>query len=98
LIPELANRLPADEYEQVGQHPHFLFLVFEVSTGLVCVVSFAALAVVGWRRRAMSRGACVLFILAGLASLLGPFPPVGLLAGLALAWTVRSAASTTRQH
>ncbi len=98
LVPELANRLPANEYEQIGQHPQFHFLLFEVSTGLVCVVSFTALAIVGWRRRAMSRGACVLFILAGVASLLGPFPPVGLLAGLALAWTVRSAASTTQQH
>jgi hypothetical protein len=98
VIPELANRPPANEYEQIGQHPQFLLQLFEVSTGLACVVSFTALAIVGWRRRAMSRGACVLFILAGLASLLGPFPPVGLLAGLALAWTVRSAASTTQQH
>jgi hypothetical protein len=96
LNPELASRLPAAEYEQIGQHPHFYFQLFELSTGVACVVSFIALAVVGWRRRAMSRGACVLFVLAGLASLLGPFPPVGLLAGLALAWTVRSAAPASQ--
>jgi hypothetical protein len=96
VIPELASRVPAEQWEQIGQHPHFFLQLFELSTGLVCVVTFIALAVVGWRRRAMSRGACVLFVLAGLASLLGPFPPVGLLAGLALAWTVRSAAPATQ--
>ncbi len=39
----------------------------------------------------MPKGAAVLLILAGVASLLGPFPPVGLLSGLALAWLARSA-------
>jgi hypothetical protein len=38
----------------------------------------------------MPRGASVLLILAGLATLTGDFPPAGVLAGLALAWTARS--------
>jgi hypothetical protein len=52
----------------------------------------AALAITGWRRGVASRGACALLALAGLVSLLlEPFPPGGLLAGIALAWTARSA-------
>lgn len=59
--------------------------------GAVVLGFFTALAVTGWRRRAIPRGACVLLVIAGVASLMGPFPPVGFLGGLALAWTARSA-------
>lgn len=97
LILELANRLPAEEYDQIRQRQHLLVRLFEASTGLACVVSFIALAIAGWRRRAMSR-ACILFILAGSASLLGALPPAGFAVGLARAWTARSAASTTKEH
>jgi hypothetical protein len=59
---------------------------------LLCGVGFGALAVTGWRRRAISRGACVLLALAALVSLvLMPIPPGALLGGLALAWAARSA-------
>ena len=91
---DLANRLPSEQFEQLSKDVTFLFQLMFVPMGLICLVGFVALAVVGWRWRAMSRGACVLFVLAGLVSLLGPFPPVGLLAGLAVAWTARSAQPT----
>jgi hypothetical protein len=69
-----------------------MMLVGALPKMLLCGVGFAALAVTGWRRGVASRGACVLLALAGLVSLLlEPFPPGALLAGIALAWTARSA-------
>jgi hypothetical protein len=93
VVADLAHRIPAADFEALGADPSFLFQLLYRPMGLVSLAGFGALAVLGWRRRAMSRGACVLLALAGLASLLGPFRPVGLLAGLALAWTARSARS-----
>lgn len=93
VVADLAHRMSAADFEAVGADPSFLLQLLYVPMGVLCLVGFGALSVVGWRRRAMSRGACVLLALAGLAALLGPFPPVGLLAGLALVWTARSARS-----
>ncbi|MFI6733139.1 hypothetical protein ACIBI9_09425 [Nonomuraea sp. NPDC050451] len=60
----------------------------------LCAVGLAALAVAGRRRRGVSRGACVLFLLAALvAMLLSPHQPTALLAGLGLAWAARSSGS-----
>jgi predicted branched-subunit amino acid permease len=58
---------------------------------LLGLVGFLALAIAGWRRRAISRGACVLLVLTAVVSLLPPYPPTGILAGLAIAWAARSA-------
>jgi glucan phosphoethanolaminetransferase (alkaline phosphatase superfamily) len=58
---------------------------------VLCGVGLIALAVTGWRRHAVSRGAAVLLGLAGLASLLPAHPPGAVLAGIALAWCARSA-------
>jgi hypothetical protein len=91
-VADAAGKLPADEFAKLND-ASFLFGLMLYPMGIAAMVGFVSLAVVGWRRRAMSRGACVLLVLAGLASLLGPFPPVGLLAGVALAWTARSARS-----
>ncbi|MEU1393618.1 MULTISPECIES: hypothetical protein [unclassified Nonomuraea] len=61
---------------------------------LLCSVGFAALAVAGWRRRGISRGACVLLLLAALvAVLLSPHQPTALLGGLALAWAGKNSGS-----
>jgi len=55
---------------------------------LLSIAAFGALAVVGWRRHAMSRGASVLLIVAAMTSLMvGTFAP---LAGLALAGTAHT--------
>ncbi|NUT38179.1 MAG: hypothetical protein HOV79_34450 [Hamadaea sp.] len=94
LIANLATVLPPDVFASVGTET-LLMNLFLLPSMLLSLAGFVALAVVGWRRRAMSRGACVLLIVAGLAALLGPFPPVGLLAGFALAWTARSAAAAS---
>jgi glucan phosphoethanolaminetransferase (alkaline phosphatase superfamily) len=62
---------------------------------ILCGVGFLALAIVGWRRRAMARPACVLLVLAAIVSgLLGAYPPGAFLAALAIAWTARTAKSS----
>ena len=48
-------------------------------------------AVIGWRRRAIPRGAAVLLVLAGVASLWWAYQPGALLAALAFAWIARTA-------
>jgi len=57
---------------------------------LLCLVAYTSLAIVGWRRNAFAHGASIMLILAGMIALLGPFPPTGLLGGLALAWVANS--------
>ncbi|WP_045876512.1 hypothetical protein [Pseudofrankia sp. DC12] len=90
VIAHVANSVSDDEFDRLGKTT-FLLQLNSIPMTAACLVGFVAAGIVGWRRRAMPRGACVLFILAGLVSLIGTFPPVGLLAGLALAWTARSA-------
>ncbi|MCW6004276.1 hypothetical protein K1W54_06730 [Micromonospora sp. CPCC 205371] len=90
LIANLATVLPADTYANAGKNT-FLMQLFLLPSMLIGLAGFVSLAVVGWRRKAIPRGASALLILAGLAALLGPFPPAGLLGGLGLAWTARSA-------
>jgi hypothetical protein len=90
LTAHLANVLPADTFEKAGEGTFLMELVILPSM-LICLAGYVSLAVVGWRRNAIPRGASVLLVVAGLAALLGPFPPVGLLGGLGLAWIARSA-------
>lgn len=59
---------------------------------LLCLVGFVSLAIAGWRRGGVPRGACVLLLLAGLVALMLPHQPTALLGGLALAWLARSPA------
>jgi hypothetical protein len=47
------------------------------------LVAFLAMAVTGWRTRAIPRAACVVLVPAALLSLWPPFPPGGILAALA---------------
>jgi hypothetical protein len=90
LIPHLAGQVTAAQYDALGQADLSLLLLY-LPAQLLSLVGFITLAVVGWRRRAMSRGACVLLIVAGVAAVIPDFPPVGLLAGVAFAWLARSA-------
>ncbi|MGP3955873.1 hypothetical protein ACTWPT_07735 [Nonomuraea sp. 3N208] len=72
--------------------PGLLAFVGLIPKMLLCGVGFAAIAGAGWRRRGISRGACVLLALAALvAVLLTPHQPAALLGGLALAWAAKSA-------
>ena len=89
-VAYIAETLPEDVFGGVDQNA-LLMQLFLLPSMLVSLVGFSSLAMVGWRRKAMSRGASVLLILAGLVVLLGPFPTVGLLGGLALAGVARSA-------
>jgi hypothetical protein len=73
------------------------FLEFTVWLGLLPapkmilgLVGFVAFGVTGWRRRAIPRGAAVLLILAGVASLWWAYPPGALLAALAFAWIAKA--------
>ncbi|MFD0580775.1 hypothetical protein [Dactylosporangium darangshiense] len=94
MVANLANVLPEDVFEDAGKETFLLNLTLLPSM-VLCLAGYVSLAIVGWRRKATSRGASILLILAGLAALLGPFPPVGLLGGLALAWVARSAKPIT---
>ena len=62
---------------------------------LLGAVGLLALALAGWRRGAVAKGACVVLALAGLASVLPPYPPGALLAAIGLVWAVRSATPTS---
>lgn len=67
------------------------FTLFQAGQTLPSAIGFIALGIVGWRRHAMSRGAGILLLVAGVISLLPAYPPGAVLAGLALAWTARTA-------
>lgn len=73
------------------------FTMFQAGQTLPCAVGFLALAVTGWRRRALPRGACLLLGAAGLLNLLPAYPPAAVLAGLALTWLARSSPHTSAQ-
>ncbi|MGN9909643.1 hypothetical protein ACTMTJ_19030 [Phytohabitans sp. LJ34] len=85
----LATELPEAQLDAVGQDT-FLFGLFIYPMGVLCLAGYTALAIVGWRRGAFSRGASVVLVLAGLAALLGPFPPTGLLGAIGIAWLART--------
>ena len=77
--------------DQIVNDNDVYFEAFGYPKILLCMVGFIALGIIGWRRRAMPRGACVLLVLAGFVSFLAPPWPGGILAGPALAWMARSA-------
>lgn len=89
VIAALAEELPAEQFDTLGDGS-LLFGLFFFPMGVLCLIGYVSLAIVGWRRGAFSRGASVLLVVAGLAALLGPFPPTGLLGALALAWVART--------
>lgn len=89
IIAHLATRLPEAQFDAVGE-PTVLLMLLNLPAMVLGLIAFVTLAIVGWRNRAMSRGACVLMFIAGLVALIPDFPPVGLLAGLAFAWTAHS--------
>jgi hypothetical protein len=90
VVAYLADKVSAAQFDDLGK-ADFLLLLLNLPMALCSVLAFPTLAVIGWRRQAMPRGASVLLVIAGAASLIVDFPPAGLLAGIALAWTARSA-------
>jgi hypothetical protein len=63
---------------------------------LLCLVGFVALGIIGWRQRSIPRAAAGLLVLAGLASVvIPPFPPGVLLASIAFYLIAGSAAPKT---
>jgi hypothetical protein len=95
VIPHVAGQVTPAQFDALGKADLQLVLLY-LPAQLLGLVGFVALSVVGWRRGAMSRGACVLLVLAGVAALVPDFPPVGLLAGVGLAWLARSAKAATQ--
>jgi hypothetical protein len=90
-VPHVMRLITEAQGDQIVHDNDVYFEVFWYPKILLCMVGFIALGIIGWRRRAMPRGACVLLILAGLVSFLAPPWPGGVLAGLALASVARSA-------
>jgi len=94
VLPHLAAHVSAAQFDELG-HPDFQLVLFSLPMRLLGLVGFIALAVSGWRRRAFSRGAAIVLILAGVAgALTGWWAAVGLLAGVAMAWVARTAKAT----
>jgi hypothetical protein len=94
VLPHVAGHVSPAQFEELG-HPDLLLMLFSLPMQALGLVGFIALAVSGWRRRAFSRGAAVVLILAGVAgALTGWWAVVGLLAGVAMAWAARTAKAT----
>ena len=80
------------------EHPGAMLVVAFVPKMILCAVGFGAFAVVGWRNRTFSRGACVLLGLAAVVSgLVPPHQPGAMVGGLALVWAARSACAPEPQ-
>lgn len=94
VVPHLAAHTSPAQFDELGQ-VDFRLLLLNLPMIALSLAGFVSLAVTGWRRRAMPRGASVLLVIAAVATFVGDFPPAGILAGVALAWTARSARSTT---
>ncbi|ONH25219.1 hypothetical protein [Pseudofrankia asymbiotica] len=73
-------------------HRGAFVLVAHLPKMLIGAAGLTALAVTGWRHRAVPRTACLLLgLTTAVALLLPPYPPTALLAGLGLAWLARTA-------
>ncbi|TMR90881.1 hypothetical protein [Nonomuraea basaltis] len=91
-IPHLLGWLTEAQARQAVDQPTLYSFLISLPKQLLLLAGLIGLAVAGWRHRLISRGACVLLILAGLVSaFLEPPWPGAVLTGLALAWTARSA-------
>jgi len=74
------------------EHPGVMLVVAFVPKMILCAAGFGAFAIIGWRNRTWSRGACILLGLAAVVSgLIAPHQPGALVGGLALVWAARSA-------
>jgi hypothetical protein len=94
VLPHVAANVSAAQFDDLG-HADFLLALLSVPMQALTLVGFTALAVLGWRRRAFSRGAAVVLMLAAVAgALTGEWPIVGVLAGAATAWAARTAKAT----
>ncbi len=87
VAPHFTSYVSDDEYLEFS--PWLLLL--PAPKMILGLVGFVALAVIGWRRRAIPRGAAVMLGLAGAASLWWAYPPGALLAALAFAWIAKTA-------
>jgi hypothetical protein len=59
----MAGSVSDDEFDRLDKAT-FLLQRLSVPMIVVCLVGFVALGIISWRRRAISRGACVLLMLA----------------------------------
>jgi hypothetical protein len=87
VAPHFASYLDDGEFLEFS--PWLLLL--PAPKMILGLVGFGAFAVTGWRRRAIPRGAAILLVLAGVASLWWAYPPGALLGALAFAWIARTA-------
>lgn len=81
-----ATQVSDDEFLEFTMYLN-LFPAPKMVLGLV---GFVALGVIGWRRRSVPRGACVLLVIAGITSLWWAYPPATIFAGLAFLWIAKS--------
>lgn len=89
LAVHAAGLLTETQIEQTS----IWFDLFQGPQVLPCTVGFVALAITGWRRHAIPRGAAALLAVAGLLSVVPAYPPGAIVGALAITWVARSAAA-----
>lgn len=82
----VASQVSDDEFVEFTTY----LILFPAPKMLLGLVGFVALGVIGWRRRSVPRGACVLLVIAGITSLWWAYPPAAIFAGLAFLWIAKS--------
>lgn len=92
VVPAFAGTVPEGAFENAAGEP--LVILVGVPKMVLGLVGFGALGVLGWRRRVLPRALAGLFVVAGAAALVWPYPPGGILASIALLWLARTAVPT----
>jgi len=91
LMPGMADATstPAEFDDLVSND--FWMVVFPLGPkSLLCLVGFLAIAIAGWRSRAIPRSACVFFGIGAILSIWPPYPPGLIMGSIALLIVARS--------
>lgn len=88
LLPGIADVVSSETFDEIGESGWVM--VSLAPKMVLSLVGFVAIAVSGWRTRSIPRGAAALLVVAGIASLIPPFPPGLVVASLALFWIAQA--------
>jgi hypothetical protein len=88
LGPVTADAMTDAQFDAAADS--FGLILAHLPKQVFCLVGFLWLAIAGWRRGAFAKGACIVFGVAGIVSLIPPYPPGALLATVAVVWAARS--------
>jgi hypothetical protein len=88
LGPVTANAMTDAQFDAAADS--FGLILAHLPKQVFCLVGFLWLAIAGWRQGVLAKGACIVFGIAGIVSLIPPYPPGALLATVAVVWAARS--------